>query len=304
MTTTDADVIVIGSGAGGLSAALPLAQAGKRVIVIEQHNVPGGLCHSFTENGCRFSPGIHYVGQIGDGGFMRGIYEGLGVANDLTFFEMNPDGYEHIRIGGDAFAVPSGKEATVERFQQRFPSQVRGIEGYFHLVERICSELPVVPETRSFLEFVTVPYRTRHMGRYGLYTLKKILDDRLSDPLLKAFLSVQCGDHGLPPQKTPFALHAAVVGHYLNGGYYPQGGGRAIPRAFVRALRKHHGQILLSTNVVRILTEASRKGRTAVGVQLADGRELRAHKIISNASPHITYNTLDARATMRRKRTQ
>ncbi len=226
---------------------------------------------------------------------MRGVYEGLGVANDLTFYEMNPDGYEHIRIGGDAFDMPSGKEATVERFQQRFPSQARGIEDYFSLVERICSELPVVPETRSFLDFLTVPYRTRHMGRYGLYSLKRILDDRISDPLLKAFLSMQCGDHGLPPSKTPFALHAAVVGHYLNGGYYPKGGGRAIPRAFVRALRKHHAQLLLSTNVVKILTEASSKGRAAVGVQLADGQELRAHKIISNASPHITYDNLVGR---------
>ena len=288
----DADIIVIGSGAGGFAAALPLAQAGESVIVIEQPNVPGGLCHSFRSGGYRFSPGIHYVGQLGEGGFVRGLYEGLGVADDLTFYEMNPDGYEHIRIGDQFMDIPSGKQATIERLKQRFPADTSGIEDYFFLVEKICHQLPVVPETRTFMEFLAVPFRTKHMGRFGLFSLKRTLDDRMSDPLLKAFLSIQCGDHGLPPSKTPFALHAAVTGHYLEGGYYPKGGGRAIPRAFVRGLKKNKGQLLLSTSVDKIITEKNQKGRQAIGVRLDDGTELRAKKIISNASPHITFEQL------------
>ncbi len=297
----DADIIVIGSGAGGLSAALPLAQAGEKVIVIEQHNVPGGLCHSFRKNGYRFSPGIHYVGQIGEGGALRNIYEGLGVADDLVFYEMNPDGYEHIQIGSQFMDIPSGKQATIERFKQRFPADANGIEDYFSLVDKISSQLPVISETRSFMEFLKVPFRTKDMGRYGLFSLKRTLDDRMADPLLKAFLSIQCGDHGLPPSRTPFALHAAVTGHYLEGGYYPKGGGRAIPRAFVRALRKNNGQIMLSTSVQKIITEKNNKGRQAVGVRLADGTELRARKIISNASPNITYEQLIGREFLSKK---
>ncbi len=297
----DTDVIVIGSGAGGLAAALPLAQAGESVLVVEQHNVPGGLCHSFRKKGHRFSPGIHYVGQIGEGGSMRKIYEGLGVADDLAFFEMNPDGYEHIQIGSQFIDIPSGKQATIERFKQRFPADAQGIEDYFSLVDKICRQLPIVSETRSFREFLAVPFRTREMGRYGLFSLKKTLDDRITHPLLKVFLSIQCGDHGLPPSRTPFALHAAVTGHYLDGAYYPKGGGRAIPRAFVRALKKHKGDILLSTSVEKIITEKNKQGRHAIGIQLGDGTELRAKKIISNASPQITYEQLVGREFLSKK---
>jgi all-trans-retinol 13,14-reductase len=300
----DTDIIVIGSGAGGLAAALPLAQSGKRVTVIEQHNVPGGLCHSFRSGGYRYSPGIHYVGQIGEGGFVRGLYEGLGVADDLTFYEMNPDGYEHVLIGNEHFDIPSGKQATIERFKQRFPAEAKGISEYFNLVEKICHQLPVVPETRTFLEFLTVPFRTREMGRYGLFSLKHILDSRINDPLLKALLSIQCGDHGLPPSKTPFALHAAVVGHYLEGGYYPKGGGRAIPRAFVRALKKNGGKLMLSTSVEQILTERQKGKERAIGVRLADGTEIRANTVISNASPNLTYEQLVGRDKLSHKLSQ
>lgn len=59
------DTIVIGSGVGGLTAALALARAGQRVLVAEQHYLPGGWSHSFSLAGHQFSPGIHYIGDLG-----------------------------------------------------------------------------------------------------------------------------------------------------------------------------------------------------------------------------------------------
>ena len=291
----DADTIVIGSGAGGLTAALTLAQAGERVLVLEQHTHPGGLCHSFQRGSYRFSPGVHYIGQLGPGGSLRKIYEGLGVADDLAFFEMNPQGFEHIRIGDEVFDLPSGKDAMVERFKTRFPNQAKGIENYFSLVHTICTEMQCIPETKSFMDFVTVPFRTWNMGHYGLYSLERILHDRISDPLLRAFLSIQCGDHGLPPSRIPFIMHVSVAGHYIGGGYYPLGGAAAIPKALIRGLRKEGGDIRLSTPVEKILIEKRGARRDAIGVRLAGGAELRANRIVSNASPNITYDHLVGR---------
>ena len=88
-----------------MAAALALAQAGRKVCVLEQHSVPGGFCQSFTLGGFRFSPGIHYIGDLQPGGMFRRALEGLGVSEHLAFFEMNRDGYDHVlhHVVPDAF---------------------------------------------------------------------------------------------------------------------------------------------------------------------------------------------------------
>ena len=115
------DTIVIGSGAGGMTAALCLAKKGQKVLVLEQHYVPGGWCHSFHLNGQRFSPGVHYIGLLDKGESTSELYKALGIANDLVFFRMNAKAYEHCIIGKETINMPAGLEALHESLSLRFP---------------------------------------------------------------------------------------------------------------------------------------------------------------------------------------
>lgn len=282
------DTIIIGSGAAGLSAALCLSRAGQKVLVLEQHYVPGGWCHSFFLNGQRFSPGVHYIGLMDEGESTSQLYEGLGIANDLVFFRMNAKAYEHCWIGKERIDMPGNFDELYEKLAQRFPHEKKGLKKYLTLVKNVADEIQLIPKMKGFWDNITIAYRTRHMGKYGLFSLKRVIDWHVKDPLLKAVLNVQCGDHGLPPSKVGFPIHCVVMSHYFNGGFYPMGGGAAIVKSMTTAIKKYNGEIRTGQTVKRILTAGNKK-KKAIGVELTSGEIIKANRIVSNADPGKTF---------------
>jgi all-trans-retinol 13,14-reductase len=282
------DVIIIGSGAGGLSAAICLARSGKKVLVLEQHYVPGGWSHSFTLNGQRFSPGVHYVGMVDEGQSTNDLYKGLGVANDLVFFRMNKEAYEHCYIGTTKFDLPAGFDNLQSKLATHFPQEAKSIKKYLTLVKKVNEQLQLMPKIKGFWQTLTIPFRTKDFGKHALFTLKTVIGWHIKSPLLKSVLNAQCGDHGLPPARASFLVHTSIMWHYINGGFYPMGGGGGVVKGMTNCLKRHGGEVRVKQTVQKILV----KDNTAYGVQLQDGTQLLAKTIVSNTDPGNTYLNL------------
>jgi all-trans-retinol 13,14-reductase len=279
------DTIIIGSGAGGLSTALCLARSGQKVLVLEQHYVPGGWCHTFTLNSQRFSPGVHYIGLLDEGLSTNELYKGLGIANDLTFFRMNKNGYDHCLIGNQRFDLPAGFDNLQNKLIATFPKEEKNIKKYLSLIQKVNNELQLMPKLIGFWQKITVPFRTKNFGKFSLFSLKRVIGWHIKDPILKAILNSQCGDHGVPPSQACFPVHCSVMNHYFDGGFYPMGGGSSIVKAMTNKIKSCNGEIRVSQKVNKIIVENNK----AKGVVLASGESIFADIIVSNADPSITY---------------
>lgn len=296
-TPPELDAIIIGSGAGGLATAICLARAGQKVLVLEQHYVPGGWCHSFTLNGQRFSPGVHYIGLLNEGQATSDLYKGLGIANDLVFFRMNTNAFEHCYIGEEKFDIPAGLDNFAVTLGKRFPDSAKQIQSYLTLVTKVNAQMQMMPKIKGFKQIITAPFKTKDFVHNAFFSLKKIINRHVKDPMVQAVLNVQCGDHGMPPGKASFIVHSSVMGHYSDGGFYPMGGGGGIVKAMTNSLKRHGGKVKISTKVKKILVE----NNTATGVELDGGEKIYAKKIISNADPGITYLDLIGREHLSKK---
>ena len=285
------DAIVIGSGIGGLATAAALSKlAGKRVLVLERHYVAGGFTHAFRRPGYEWDVGVHYVGEVG------GAHPNLKpffdfVTDGALQWAPLPDVYDRIFLGDRRFDLPSGTRRFAAAMKAYFPGEEQAIDRYLALI-RACgrSGLPFFAERAlpaSVARVAGPAMRFAHLRRASR-TVSEVLDELTPNAELKAVLTGQYGDYGMPPSRASFVIHAAVVGHYLGGAWFPVGGGPAIARGIAPVIEASKGSIVVGADVAEVLVEGGR----AVGVRMADGRELRAPIVVSDAGARITYDRL------------
>jgi phytoene dehydrogenase-like protein len=285
------DAIVIGSGIGGLGSAALLAKSGhRRVLVLEKHYAAGGLTHVFHRPGFEWDVGVHYIGQMDQPDSPgRRLFDYL--TEGRLDWQPMPDVYDRVRIGTTQFDYVRGEARLRDALVQAFPREVRAIDRYFAVVKRCLRRMPFF-----FVEKTLPTVPDRLLGgalrapflRLARRTTGAVLDDIGMSVDLKAVLTAQWGDYGLPPRQSSFAIHALVTSHYFDGAAYPVGGASEIASALVPTIEREGGAVVTGACVDRVIVERGR----AVGVRMVDGRELRAPCVVSDAGVRTTYERL------------
>lgn len=293
------DVVIIGSGIGGLTSGALLAKRGFRVLVLEQSHRVGGCCSAFEKDGYSFDVGAVFI-------LARDIYErlfellGLKLEDFLEMRLLDPV-YDIFFDNGNRALIHYDVEQTVEGLKSINPREAEGYRKFCRDMAAVWSG-PNAASLKPFKDLEEVSDLVRLAGRLFNPTLirnlpmtlktasgsqQKTIDRYFSDSNMKAVVGFENLYAGLPANRINglFTLLSYVC---HEGYYYPKGGMVAIPRAMARIVESNGGELRLKTRVKKIIV----RDGTARGVELDDGEEVGARVVLSNASCIPTYMDL------------
>jgi all-trans-retinol 13,14-reductase len=287
----DFDVIVVGSGMGGMSCAAALARTGHKVLLLEQYSEIGGQSISFSRDGFSWDVGLHYVGGLGPGEPDRAVLDWLSEGR-IEFAPIGPV-YDTVHFPG-GFTLPLSRPEAAQRLdlKHRFPNCAGEIDAWFKAMSEGAHAMRAIFQVRSMPEpFASAVawWNRAAITRWCGRTLSEVIADTTNNPHLGAVLGAQWGDSGGRPGTASFGIHALAVGSYLKGGaWYPVGGSKNLADHLLPTIKMAGGTVRAKMRVTRILIEDD----AAVGVETADGTAYRAKFVVSDIGARETVARL------------
>ncbi len=299
------DVVVIGSGVGGLTTAALLAKEGCKVLVLEKSSRIGGCCSAYRKEGYSFDVGAVFV-------LFKEVYDllfdhlGLDLDDYIEMRVIDPVYDIHFDFG-ERVMLHKDVERTVEGLKSVHPGEAERYRDFCREMGEIWKGV-LSTATRpigNIKELTTISHQLKRVLNPALLkslplTLRaasgsqqKIIDRYFTHPTLRSLVGFENLYAGLPANRINglFSL-LSYLSH--EGYYYPKGGMVAIPEALARIVESQGGEIKLNSPVKKITL----RNKTAKGVVLENGEEIASKVVVSNASCIPTYMELVGRENL------
>lgn len=270
------DIIIIGSGLGGLECAAMLSKQGYSVLVLERQIQPGGCMQSYRRGDTTFDTGLHYIGGISEGQPLYDTFKSLGLL-DLPWQHLDPNGFDHITIGSETFHFHEGYDNFANSLAERFPSEKQALQDYIDMLRKSDEEQLATLNNPTATEdsFSNKSFNTNAYA----WLKEHFKDDLLINVLSGASLKME-----LHKDTLPLFTFAHGNGSFIQSSWRLKGDGNMLVDRLVKSIKDNGGQILCNTEAMEL---EEKDGRISAAI-CNNGERYEADIFISNLHPATT----------------
>ena len=278
------DIVIIGSGMGGLVCADILGREGYKVCVLEKNKQIGGCLQTYVRDRVIFDSGVHYLGGLGKGQNLYQVFKYLGIIDKLKLQKMDEDVFDKIIIENDEkeYVFAQGYENFIQHLLKDFPHEERALRLYCDKIKEVCSKFPLY----NLRTGGNIDEKNTVLGIDTRTFIESITDDKK----LQAVLVGNNMLYVLQSGKTPFYVHAMILNSYIESSWKCIDGGSDIGKYIAKNIREQGGVIHRNAEVKKIVVE---DGKVS-SVQLAGGSQVYAKNFISNMHPVQTLDMIES----------
>ncbi len=281
----------MGSGLGGLCAAFEGLRAGYKVLLLEQHNLPGGYATSFVRGRFEFEPSLHEMPDL------RNVESAPSVVSyllDDAKLKVDllpiPEAYRVILTDKKIdVSIPFGLDRVVETIEQAVPGSSEVTRNYLNLCREVQQAFQYLNEHQDDLNYKEFLKEQGNFVRTGAATQTEVakamnLPKEVQDILYPYWCYL-----GVPAERMSFSLWAALLDSYITkGAVIPRMRSHEFACAFLDKIYQLGGVVRFNAEVTEIQVA---KG-TVTGVKLNSGEIIKTSQVISNTSPSNVFTRL------------
>ncbi len=280
-------VIVIGGGLGGLECGYILAKNGYEVTLLEHDTHIGGCLQTFKRGKALFDTGFHYVGGLGEGQSLHGLFKYFGLL-DLPWQQMDTDCFDEVMVGNRSFPFANGHENFVAHLAEFFPKERRNLQKYVDFLRQVGDHLPDSFAPRDSNAF----YATSLFARSAY----QFLNETIADPLLRKVLSGTSLKMELNAETLPLYVFAQINNSFIESAWRLRGGGSLIADRLAASIKAFGGTVRTNSTVTRLVETDGKISKVIVN----GGETLTADWVVSSAHPAVTLALVGESARLRK----
>jgi all-trans-retinol 13,14-reductase len=276
------DVVIIGSGLGGLLSGYILSKEGYNVCVLEKHHQAGGCLQNFRRDGCVFDTGVHYIGSMDEGQVLNRYFKYFGLMDKLPLKRLDEDGFDKISFQGEEkeYAYAIGPERFVDTLCRDFPAEREGLIRYVKRLKEISEFFPLYNISDAQQDIS----ETAFYGENAAEAIASMVDD----PKLRQVLAGTSPLYAGVPDKTPFYVHALINYSFIESAHRIVDGSAAIADMLCSHITSNGGTIMLRSEARQFHFNS----KQITKVELANGELVEGDYFISDAHPAVTLGMI------------